>query len=247
LHSPYRLTLPHLSQLEPLIGIRLKGPFAATGTVKAGKTLDIQGQSTSLGGTTHYRYHGSRLEARLQGVPLPRLLRLADQPEKFLGTVNGTVSYDTHSHQGEAAVRIDRFQFKPGKLTTAVKLVLRKDLAQIIYDRSDLKARFNGDIIDYTLTAKGKRSDFSLEKGRLNTQARTHQARFALRIDQTDVEGTVRGPIKDPKISVIPGKLMREKLKKKVIDKIAPGIQKKINKATGGAVGNVLKKLPKLF
>ena len=247
LTTPFDLSVPDLAKLSPLIGTKLNGSFATTGTLKTGKQIDLSGTSTSLGGQTTYRYRGTRLDAKMQGVTLSKLLPLIDQPDAFLGTANGTLLYDTLSRKGQAHVAVDRFQFKPGKLTRAVTLVLHKDLAQIIYDRTTADARFNGDWIAYRLKANGRRSDFVIKDGKLNTQARTNKASFGLRIDNVDVIGTIRGSIHDPKISVLPGRMLRNRLKKKVIDTVAPKVKDAIKKNVGGAAGSVLKNLPKLF
>jgi hypothetical protein len=98
-----------------------------------------------------------------------------------------------------------------------------------------LDARFNGDLIAYKMIAKGRRSDFAIRDGKLDSKAETNKASFGLRIDNVDVIGTIKGPTKDPKISVLPGRMLRDKLKKKVIEKIAPKIKEQI------------KKLPKFF
>ncbi len=247
LTAPFGLSVPDLAKLEPLIGAKLNGPFATGGTLKTGKQVDLRGSSTSLGGKTTYRYRGTRLDAKLQGVTLSKLLPLIDQPDVFMGTINGTLAYETLSRKGRAHISVDRFQFKPSKLTQAVKLVLRKDLAQIIYNRTTADARFNGDWIGYRLKATGSRSDFVIQDGKLNTKAKTNKGSFGLRIDNVDVIGTIKGPIKDPKIAVLPGKMLRNRLKKKVIDKVAPKVKDAVKKNVGGAAGSILKKLPKLF
>ena len=235
LATPFDVTVPDLAKLTPLIGTKLNGSFATTGTLKTGKQIDLSGTSASLGGQTTYRYRGTQLNAKMHGVTLSKLLPLIDQPDAFLGTADGTLAYDTLSRKGQAHVTVDRFQFKPGKLTRAVMLVLHKDLAQIIYDRTTADARFNGDRIAYRFKANGRRSDFVIKDGKLNTQAKTNKGSFGLRIDNVDVIGTIRGSIHDPKITVLPGRMLRNRLKNTV------------KKNIGGAAGTVLKNLPKLF
>jgi len=247
LTSPFDIRVPDMAALQPFIGTKLNGAFATSGTIRTGAHLDIGGTSKSLGGTVAYRYLGTRVEVKAEGVSLPKLLHMADQPEQFLGDIHGTLSYDTVSRKGQTHMTVDQFQFRPSKLSAAVKLVLRKDLAQIIYEHTALDARFNGDRIAYRLKAAGKRSDFVIRDGKLNTRAKTNKASFGLRMDKIDVIGTVRGQIDDPKITVLPGKMLRNRLKKKVFNKVAPAIKKGLKKATGGAVGDALKKLPKLF
>jgi len=245
--APFDASVRDLSKLEPLIGTKLNGPFATTGILKTGKQIDLSGTSTSLGGQTTYRYRGTQLNIKVQGATLSKLLPLIDQPDAFLGAANGTLAYNTLSRKGKAHVTVDRFQFRPGKLTQAVKLVLQKDLAQIIYARTVADARFNGDWISYRFKANGRRSDFVIKDGKLNTQKKTNKASFGLRIDDVDVIGTIKGSINDPKVSVLPGRMLRNRLKKKVINKVAPAVTKEINKATGGAADKVIKNLPKLF
>ncbi len=243
LASPFKLLVPELSRLEPLIERKLRGPLETEGTIRTGRVTDIEGTTASLGGSIRYRYHGSRMEASMQGVVLPKLLHMIDQPDLFLGTLDGTIDYESRSRTGKAHLQAKAFQIKPGRMTQAVQLILHKDLAQVIYDRATVDARFRGDRIDYRFKAHGRRSDFVIKDGRLDTRAQTHKASFGLRIDNVDVIGTIKGPMKHPKISVLPGKMLRGRIRKKVIDTVAPGIQKKINKATGG----IIKNIPKLF
>jgi hypothetical protein len=235
LETPFQLNVPDLGKLKPLIDTQLNGAFATSGRIKTGKQIDLSGSSTSLGGTITYQYRGTRLDAKVQAVPLPKLLHLVDQPEQLLGNADATLTYDTEIKKGNAHVTVEKFQFKPGKLTAGVKLILQKDLAQIIYDRTALDARFNGDLIAYKLIAKGRRSDFAIRDGKLDSKAQTNKASFGLRIDNVDVIGTIKGPIKDPKVRVLPGRMLRNKFKKKVIDKVAPKVKEEI------------KKLPKFF
>ncbi len=81
----------------------------------------------------------------------------------------------------------------------------------------------------------------------MNTKEKTNKASFGLRIDNVDVIGTIKGSTNDPKIAVFPGKMLRNRLKEKVIDKVAPKVKDAVKKNVGGAAGAVLKKLPKLF
>jgi len=237
--SPFGLHVPDLSRLQPLTDTKLNGPLTTTGQIRSRKQLDIQGSSNSLDGKIIYHYHGTQLETKLQAVALPKLLHMLDQPEQLLGTLNGNLLYNTASRKGKAHLTIDRFQFKPGKLTSAVTLLLKKNLTQIIYDQAVADARFNGDLIGYRFKANGHPSDFVIQDGKLNSKTKTNQASFGLRIDDMDVIGTIKGPIKDPKISVLPGKMLRNRLKKKVMEKVAPKLKK--------ATTNIIKKIPKLF
>ena len=243
LSTPFTLQVPDLRKLEPLIDTRLNGALVTNGKIKAGLQTQISGSSSSLGGTVTYRYVGTRADIKVTDVPVIKLLHLVDQPEQFTGTANGSLTYDTASRKGLTHLSIDRFQFKPGKLTAGVKLILHKDLAQIIYDRTTVDARFNGDLIGYKVVAHGRRSDFAVRDGKLNTKTQTHKASFGLRIDTVDVIGTIKGPIKDPKIAVLPGKMLRNRLKKKV----GSAVKKEIEKNLGGSTKKLIKNLPKLF
>ncbi len=243
LSTPYDLNVSDLAKLESFIGTKLKGPFAAHGTFRSGLETKITGKSTSLGGTLSYQYIGTRANVTFADIPVSQFMHRVDQPDMFAGSANGTLRYDTRSRKGQTHLTIDRFQFKPGKLTAGVKLVLHKDLAQILYDRMTVDARFNGDRVGYKAVAHGRRSDFAIRDGKLNTQTQAHKASFGLRIDSVDVIGTIKGTIKDPKITVLPGKMLRSKLKKKM----GATVKKEINKNVGATTKKLIKKLPKLF
>jgi len=239
LSSPYQLDIPDLTRLESLIGTRLQGPLKTKGKIKTGLKTEVSGTSASLGGTLTYHYIGTRLNLRVSKIPVIKLLHFVDLPEQFEGITDGTLDYDTQNRKGQAHLNISRFQFKPGKLTSGVKTILHKDLAQIIYDRTTLDAQFNGDNVGYKLNAKGRRSDFAIRDGKINTKTETHKASFGLRVDNVDVIGTIKGSISDPKITVLPGKMLRDKLKKKA----GSLIKKNVN----GSTKKLMKNLPKLF
>ena len=239
--SPYALKVPQLAKLESLIGTKLKGPLDAKGKVHwQNEAVDLDGTTSSLGGKVTYRYKGSIATVHAAGVPLPSITRLLDQSDRFDGTLDADMRYDTTARNGKVKAVAKDFRFKPGTFTKAVKLVLQKDLAQIIYDRAVLDAKLKGDLINYTFKAHGKRSDFSIRDGRLNTKTEAHKASFGLRIDKLDVIGTVRGTLDDPKVKVLPGKMMRKKLTKKTADVV----KKKLKGNVGNAAGGLIKKLP---
>ncbi len=248
LKSPFKLILPNLAKLQPLIGTKLSGKLVTDGSIYSGKEIDLKGATSSLGGSLTYRMRGTQVNAALKNVSLPKLLRMIDQPDPMRGTIHGTIAYNTFSRRGDVRTTLDRFQFKPSKLTSAVKVVLRKDLTQVIYDHTSIDADIHGDAIAYRLKANGGRSDFAIRDGKLNTKAQTNKASFGLRVDSVDVIGTIRGAIRTPKITVLPGKLLRNRIKKKVIQKVAPTLKKVLKKQIGSsAAGALIKKIPKLF
>ncbi len=239
--TPYALKIPQLAKLEPFIGTRLLGPLNAKGNVHwKNEMLDLDGTTPSLGGKVTYRYKGSIATVHAEEVPLPSITHLLDQADRFDGVLKADMRYDTAAQNGKVNAVAKDFRFKPGTFTKAVKLVLKKDLSQIIYDRAVLDAKLKGDRINYTFKAHGKRSDFNIRDGRLNTRTEANKASFGLRVDSLDVIGTVRGTLDDPKVKVLPGKMMREKLTKKTADVV----KKKLKGNVGSAASGLIKKLP---
>jgi hypothetical protein len=241
LESRFTLKTPELAKLEPLIGTRLRGPMTTQGRLRwADGAVDIQGTTASLGGRLGYAYKGKTVRLNASEVPLSRLLHLLDQPERFEGLVRAKVRYDTAARNGVVQATARDFRFKPGTFATAVKVVLHKDLAQIIYDKARLDATIRNGVAAYTFKAHGKRSDFAIRDGRYSLDERTNKASFGLRIDTVDVVGTVRGKIDDPKVRVLPGKMLRAKLKKKA----ANVIKSKVGGSAGNAAKGLIEKLP---
>jgi len=238
--TPYSLNIPDLSKVKPVIDADLQGAFVAAGEIKQGTTLTINGTSSSLGGKLTYSYKGDQVDIRSSGAELPRVLHMLKQPEQLLGTADANVRYNTSSRKGTAHLDIKNFQFKPGKLTIAVKMLLQKDLAQVIYDRTVVDAVINGDKISYKISARGRRSDFVIKDGLFDINAKTNKGSFGLRIDNLDVIGTIKGPVKRPKVSVLPGKMLRSKIKKKVVNKV----KKEVEKNAGSTVKKIIKKIP---
>jgi hypothetical protein len=238
--SAYHLNIPDLAKIAPIVGVKLQGAFVTDGELDKGQQLSINGSSASLGGTLTYKYFDSQADLKLGSVPLSNLLHMLRQPEQLIGLVDATMTYNVKSKQGHAHAVIDKFQFKPGKLTTAVKVILQKDLSQVIYGHTVVDALISGEKISYKISARGKRSDFVIKDGLFDTKAKTNKGSFGLRIDNLDVIGTIKGPVRRPKISVLPGRMLRSRLKKRVTGEI----KKEIRNNIGSKADKILKKIP---
>jgi hypothetical protein len=235
LQARYHAKIPDLAKLSEISDMKLFGTLILDGEIKRYQTLQITGETGSLGGKVMYRLDGDLFLTDIKGVPLTGILKLTGNPESFLGSVTGQVRYDIKKAVGTASLRIASFQIKPSTLTEILKPVLGKDPARIIFDNTRFDAKIDKGHIAYTLKAKGTYSAIEIMEGRLDTVTKRQSGRLKFVYGKYTVYGKIGGTTDDPKITLDTEAIVKEKLQKK--------LQNKIEKKWGKEAGALLKGL----
>jgi hypothetical protein len=235
LQAHYHAKIPDLTKLLQVSDVRLFGSLVLDGEIRKYQTVQITGETASLGGKVTYRLDGDWLRTEIKEVPLPNILKLTGNPESFLGSVTGEARYNVKKATGTASLQIGSFQIKPSTLTEMLKPVLGKDPARIIFRTTRFDAKIDRGHISYTLKAKGSYSAIEITEGRLDTLTKRQSGRLKFVYGKYTVYGKIGGTTENPKITLDTEAIIKEKLQEK--------LQKKVEKKWGKEAGALLKGL----
>ena len=235
LQSQYRMDIPDLTTLYALTGTKLYGTLQTTGKVRQGRTLRIDGSTASLGGRVDYMLVGEHFSTTIRSVPLERILKMLGYTPVVEGKASGKARYNLKRRKGKADLTLASFRIKPNEWTRVLTPVLGKDPSRIIFKKTTFHADINGDIVTYTLHAKGTRSAIDVTEGRIDQRSGTQRAKFKVVYGKYTVYGKIKGTLDHPKITIDTSRLLKDKFQNK--------LQKKIEKKWGKEAGALLRGL----
>jgi len=112
-------------------------------------------------------------------------------------------------------------------------MFLGKDPSRIIFSDTKFHADIKGDIVDYTLNAKGTRSSIEISNGKLNKATNNHTANFQFVYEKHTIRGAIKGTLDNPKVTLDTKSLINDEMKDK--------LQNKVEKMFGEKAGNFMK------
>ena len=202
LEAPYRLDIPHLSKLKSLVGKDIKGKLEVKGNVKKAKKLEITGETKDLEGSINFKLEDSLLTSNIKDISVEKLMHMLIYPKVFKGKLEGTFDYDLSKKEGTLHSKLKQAQLLRSYLTVTVKDFKRIDLTKERYNESTLEAKFKQDIINLDFIAKSKSTIISLSPAKINKATNTIDGEYSLKINNNYINGTVKGAIQDPKITI---------------------------------------------
>jgi len=231
LKSPYVFDIPELKNAYELIGKKLYGPMKFVGNISYDKVLKIDGFTKSLGGKISYERVDKNITSQIEKVSLENILLLLGHDMLVSGKVSGDMSYDLQKKQGDIALVINDFHLNRSPHTDKLKILIGKDPTRILYTDTELDAKIDAHITQYTLNAIGSHSNIEI-KGILDKEKDTHTGTFSFIYESYEVTGTITGSITKPKLHLDLSAMMNNPMGEK--------IQNKLNHALGDEMGKVV-------
>ncbi len=216
LQTDYRLQIPSLSKLQPVIHVPLRGRIEASGSALYDKVVEIEGVTHSFGGKIAYRLRESRLHGKITDVPLKNILHTLLVPEALEAGVFGDIDYDIRSQKGTIITRLQNTRLLPNQLTDILKNYGGIDLSKERYSETTFKADIVATLITFDFEAKSRKSAFVIREGRIGRTTGEIDARFKLRVDDKDFSGVIKGPLQKPKVRVDSSKYLQKRAAKEV-------------------------------
>ena len=235
LKSAYRLDIPDLKKTHALINKKFYGSMVFQGELSKNEVLNLTGNTKSLGGKIDYMLVGDNVNANISAVPLESILGFLGHKKVFLGKALGTAKYNLKQKTGVVDLNIASFQIKPTTWTSTITMFLGKDPSRIIFSDTKFHAVITGDIVDYTLNAKGTKSSIEINNGKLNKATNNHTAEFQFVYEKHTIRGAIKGTLENPKVTLDTSSLINDEMKDK--------LQNKVEKMFGEKAGNFMKGL----
>ncbi len=216
IQSDYQLKIADLSKLEPINNRKLRGSMEVNGTILKDKNLTITGVTKDLEGELSFTLMDKKLHAIISNISVKKLIYTIHYPQIFRGKMVGELNYHLSQKKGIFTSKLNNAQLLPNQLTTLIKRIQGPDLTKERYNETTLNAKINREFIDFDFQAKSKTTTLKIHPAIINRDNQNIDANYTLDIENKDIEGTIKGKIDNPKISIDSSKFVE----REIIDKV---------------------------
>lgn len=220
LTSTYILNVPKLSELSPIVGKKIQGKLALTGTVNYDKKLLITGQTKDLGGEINFKLLSEKLNANINNVSVEKLMYVLNYPQTFKAFIVGQLKYNLITKQGIFTSNLNKAQLLSNELTVLIQQLRGVDLTKERYSETKFNAILNNNLIDIHFKAKSKKVVLEIPSGRIDKATNTINANYNINIENKDIRGRIKGNISKPSITMDSSEFLKDRVISVIQDNI---------------------------
>jgi hypothetical protein len=234
--APFSLHVKELANLAFATGRTLHGSMQANGILRLENGIPyLQASTDVLGGQSVVTYENTTATLNAKNFSMQRLSEVVDFPHVLEATGEASARYDVALKQGEFSLLLPEGHLRQSELVGLVRALTGFDLVQETYTDSTVKGVVKDQMVGFDVSMLGKESFLRVEQGVLNLDKQTINAPFALKVQNKDLSGAIKGKMNEPKVSVRASEYIKKKIGKE--------LEKHIPKEAGETV----KELMKLF
>ncbi|MCV3439609.1 hypothetical protein L8W50_01490 [Campylobacter lari] len=204
LASTYNISLQDFSKLEFLVNRNLKGKADFEGKFDFKNALiDASINSKNIfNGSLDATLKNNIFNAKMQNTDLSNLAQSLDLPDYYQAKSNLSIDYNLLKESGVVLMNLADGQLKKNLITSALMLLLQKDITQDVYRNGEAKININKNLIDLNLNLVADRSNINISKGKVDTKSTKLNIPFNIIIDRANFKGIIKGTTQDPKVSL---------------------------------------------
>jgi hypothetical protein len=217
LKAEYGLHIEDLAYFEKFLGHKYRGEFNTAGEAKyeLGK-LSLLGDTTSYGGLLEYDYSDENLELVFKSVSLEKLLRQLSFPALLSANLFGTASYNIKEKIILMDTKLKNTRFRRTNMTETIYKFTGVDIRKDLYNNSLFRGDYRDSVLSALLKIDNGVNHLYLRNVKMNSITNEVSANFEVFIDGQEFLGKIYGTLKDPKVSLDMGKLIRYEIHKKI-------------------------------
>ncbi|MCV3471665.1 hypothetical protein [Campylobacter sp. CNRCH_2015_0338h] len=204
LASTYNISLQDFSKLGFLVDRNLKGKADFEGKFDFKNALiDASVNSKNIfNGSLNATLKNNIFNAKMQNTDLSNLAQSLDLPDYYQAKSNLSIDYNLLKESGVVLMNLADGQLKKNLITSALMLLLQKDITQDVYRNGEAKININKNLIDLNLNLVADRSNINISKGKVDTKSTKLNIPFNIVIDRANFKGIIKGTTQDPKVSL---------------------------------------------
>lgn len=226
LASDYRVDIGDLDKLFFVTQRRLKGSITATGDVSKAKDLDFTMNGAVAGGELKAKLHNNDFSAELSSISAIKVLEMLLYPQIADAVIEAKVNYDLSQSRGVMRADIKNALFVKNNTFDLIKQYTKIDMYRE-YFNGKAEAKIEKENILANIDLSSKEASIKTQETKLNTKTNTIDTDVTLTAKKNVIEGSIKGDISSPKVSVDLDKLMKSEAKK-VIEKEVDKLFKKL-------------------
>ena len=236
----YTIQTKDLTELEPLLGYKYKGPFAATGEINYDGELKIRGLSKTFGGLVDFLYKKEMLYVDLEAVSLKNIMNIFPYPLMLDAETTGNINFDFKKSLLLVDTNLTDAKFLHTDLVDTIYQKSQVNVLHEIFDDSSLTLKYQHDLLEGDLKLANDTGAFSLTNTKINTAKNTINAYFAFDMQEQEFSGKVYGSMDDPQVNLDMQKIIHREMDKQLDGIIGKGGREMMEKLPmGGAAKDV--------
>ncbi|PAF53700.1 hypothetical protein BKH42_04165 [Helicobacter sp. 13S00482-2] len=212
----YDLLVRDLSKLEGFTKKQFNGKLQANGNIKYDKAIDIDFQTTSLGGIAQGRFNPKNFYVNFNEINVKRLLETLQIGTVLNGSASGELNYDLTSEKGKISAFI-----KDGKIAhTQISDIFKKysgiDINLQVFEIANFNSNIDKGNLDAELTMQSNQIKISSEYLKINIPKNTIHSKVKFSSSKDYIYVTIDGNLKGPKTQLDANTLIKSEGMKKI-------------------------------
>ncbi len=216
LSSNYILDVKELSNLEPLLGRKIRGAFLGSGNISKAKDLELNLDSKSIGDLSA-NLKNDDLVLKIKKAKAQQLLHMFYYPEVLDADVDVSLDYSLLSKKGLANLVLSDGFFKQNQPFDLVKQYTKTDLYKESFGGTS-KANIDGSKIAAVFDLKSNSSSIVSPKTHIDSNKIDSNITLAHKKDSINVN--LSGDINSPKVSIDFDAFLKSEAGQKAIKKV---------------------------
>lgn len=219
LFSKFILDIEKLKKVKFITKKNLNGKLRVTGELtKIDKEILVKGTTDSFDGKINFILKNNNLDAEMNKVSIKKLFKTLNYPLIFSAPLSGKIIYNLKNKEGNIDSSLKNAKLVENRLTNSVKKISGIDLTKDVYNQTTFNAKLYPKKIEFKLLAKNKKNKISIYNAKLKRNNRYIDAKYNINIRKRDIEGSIKGDINSPHITVDGSKFIKKELEN-VLDK----------------------------
>lgn len=190
----------NLANFNALLNKNMSGNVKVDGNLTFDKILNLTLNSKEFfGGSLAAKLNGDKFNANLSNVALDNLAKSFDLIDIYKANVNGNLDYDLKNAKGKLVANLGKGHLKYHKTIKLINTISNKDITQIVFDKGDVLANINKNLIDYNANLTAANAKIEVNNGNYNTLTKSVNAPVYAMFNNNEIKGKVTGAGDDVK------------------------------------------------
>ena len=226
--APYRVQIDDLRRLYFLTKQKMRGALKLQGEIIKDRALTVTLHSKTLGGKIDAKLVNNNLKATIKDIKVVKLTHMLYYPRIFDSSMDANLHYNLATKKGALQAQAYDGRILPNKMTFLLQQMANFDITREIYKVTELNSTINDKIIVSQLDMQSRLTHISANNARVDLAKELVDAKLQIDIKDMPIFVKIRGRLKNPKITIDAGKMLRARAKKEVKKQLQKRLKDKV-------------------
>jgi len=242
--SDYTVKVSDLGKLQDVTGQKMRGKLNLNGNIQSkAQDLLVTGASKLLGGALDFKLNNNNFKANVKDVEIKQLTHMMYYPEVFDSKSALNLDYNLLTKKGKLQGDLLKGHFLKNDFSSLINQFAKFDLTREIYDTVKIDSDINNMVLKTVIAMKSKNTQIDVIKSLLDLNKTIVNADIKAKIRKLDLDFSVRGNTKNPKIKLNTKNLFKNKIEDQINKKLGDKLKNNLGDEGAKDLLNNFKKL----